>query len=102
MARSGYTRMKGLIGRSEPSFCPGDGLWIVPCNSIHTIGMRFPIDAVYLGSGQEVVKLYHKLAPLRIAALAFRARSVLELPVGILEETQTEVGDVLEISPDKA
>ena len=94
--------MKGLIGRSAQSFCPGDGLWIVPCNSIHTIGMRFPIDVVYLDSGQEVVKLYHRLAPLRIAALAFKARSVLELPAGILEKTETEVGDILEFSPDKA
>ena len=94
LARSVFRRMKGLIGRSK--FAPGMGLWIVPSNGIHTIGMSFPIDAAYLDSGNRILRLYHCLAPFRIAAFVFRARSVLELPAGTLARTRTEVGDTLE------
>ncbi len=88
--------MKGLIGRSTRDFTPGDGLWISPSQGIHTFGMRFAIDVAYLGSEGRVLKLYHRLAPYRLAAVMLRARSVLELPAGTLARTGTEVGDVLE------
>jgi uncharacterized membrane protein (UPF0127 family) len=99
LARTAVNRMKGLIGRRAQSFSSGSGLWIVPCNGIHTLGMRFPIDVAYLDSKYRVLKLYHRLAPFRVAALLIRAQSVLELPPGTLELTQTEVGDELEFSP---
>jgi hypothetical protein len=91
--------MRGLIGRSAQAFSPGNGLWIVPSNGIHTLGMSFPIDVVYLDCGEQVLRLYHRLAPFRVAALMLKTRSVLELPAGILAETHTEVGDVLEFHP---
>ena len=90
-------RMKGLIGRTGREFSSGCGLWIVPCNGIHTFGMRIPIDVAYLDSKNRILKLCHRLAPFRVASLVFRARSVLELPAGTLAQTQTEVGDILEI-----
>jgi uncharacterized membrane protein (UPF0127 family) len=95
-ARSVLKRMKGLIGRSAGEFIPGKALWIVPSEGIHTFGMRFPIDAAYLDSKGKVLKLYHELAPYRIAAVMFKARSVLELPPGTLVRTGTQVGDILE------
>ncbi len=58
--------------------------------------MRFPIDAAYLDSKGKVLKMYHRLAPHRFAAVMLRARSVLELPPGTLERTGTQVGDILE------
>lgn len=91
--------MKGLIGRSAGAFSSGSGLWIVPSNGIHTFGMRFPIDVAYLDSRDRVLMLYHRIAPFRIAALMLRAESVLELPAGTLERTQTQVGDELEFRP---
>ncbi len=96
-AETGWSRMRGLLGRSASDFSPGKGLWITPSQGIHTIGMAFPIDVVYLDSAGRVLKVYHKLAPFRLAALMFRARSVLELPPETLVRTKTEVGDVLEI-----
>jgi uncharacterized membrane protein (UPF0127 family) len=48
VAYSLLARMKGLLGRQGLE--PGESLWIRPCNSIHTIGMKFPIDAVFLDS----------------------------------------------------
>jgi uncharacterized membrane protein (UPF0127 family) len=88
--------MKGLIGRSPEHFPQGSGLWISPCNGIHTMGMRFPIDAVYLDSQKRVLRMYHALVPFRIASLVFKAKSVLELPAGALEITRTQIGDELE------
>ena len=88
--------MKGLIGRSAEEFVAGKALWIVPSEGIHTFGMRFPIDAVYLDSKGKVLKLYHELAPYRFAAVMLKARSVLELPPGTLARTGTQVGDILE------
>ncbi len=99
LARSAYRRMKGLIGRSIDAFAEGKGLWIVPSNGIHTFGMSFPIDVAYLDSRKRVLKLYHQLRPFRVAAVMFKARSVLELPPGTLANTQTQVGDILEIQP---
>ncbi len=89
--------MKGLLGRRSSDFPQGRGLWISPSQGVHTIGMAFPIDVVYLDSAGRVLKLYHSLAPFRIAALILRTRSVLELPPDTLAQTRTEVGDVLEI-----
>jgi uncharacterized protein len=94
-----FKRMKGLIGRSEAEFVRGQALWLVPSDGIHTIGMRFPIDAVYLDSKGRVLKLYRELKPFRVAAIKLNARSVLELPPGTLAQTHTEVGDILEFRP---
>ncbi len=97
VADTGWLRMKGLLGRSAAEFPEGKSLWIRPSQGIHTIGMSFPIDAAYLNSEGRIVRLYHRLAPVRIAALSWRARSVLELPAGILVRTRTELGDLLDI-----
>lgn len=95
LAETGWSRMKGLIGRSEDSFAPGKGLWISPSEGIHTIGMRFPIDVAYINSGRRIVHLYHRLKPNRIACIKFEAKSVLELPAGTLAMSRTEPGDFL-------
>ncbi len=95
-ADSGWERMKGLLGRSKEQFPAGKGLWLVPANSIHTIGMSFPIDVAYLDKAGRVIHLYHSLPPFRVAAIKFKTHSILELPVGTLARTRTEVGDMLE------
>jgi uncharacterized protein len=99
LADTGWTRMKGLLGRTPKDFSEGKALWIIPSQGIHTIGMAFPIDVAYLSSDGQILRVYHQLAPFRIGALMLRARSVLELPAGILGRTQTDVGDLLEIHP---
>ena len=95
-ARSVLKRMKGLIGRSAEGFLGGKAFWIVPSEGIHTFGMRFPIDAVYLDTNGKALRIYHELAPYRFAAVMLKARSVLELPPGTLARTGTQVGDILE------
>ncbi len=96
-AASVWDRMRGLLGHTSEDFRPGKGLWITPCQWIHTFGMSFPIDALYLDSNYEVVYAYRNLKPSRLASLKLRARSVIELPAGTVSETQTTVGDRLEL-----
>ena len=98
LADTSWTRMKGLLGQTSDEFTSGKGLWIIPSQGVHTIGMKFPIDVIYLDSSYRVIHLCHALHPFRIAAVKLKARSVIELPAGTLTQTQTSVGDVLEIS----
>jgi uncharacterized protein len=98
LADTSWTRMRGLLGRRPDEFTSGKGLWIVPSQGIHTVGMSFAIDVLYLDSQRRVIHMCQRLEPFRIAALKFRARSVIELPAGTLAQTRTDVGDVLEIS----
>ena len=94
VADSGPKRNKGLLGRE--GLAPGEGLWIVPCESVHTFFMRFPIDLVYLDRNNKVKKVRSAVGPWRLSA-CLSAHSILELPAGTAEKTGTQVGDELTI-----
>jgi len=96
VADSGPKRNKGLLGRERLS--PGEGLWIRPCEAVHTFFMQFPIDLVYLDRKNRIRKLRSDVPPWRLSA-CFSAHSVLELPAGIIRNTETERGDTLEFLP---
>jgi uncharacterized protein len=96
VADRGAKRRKGLLGREMLS--AGEGLWIVPCESIHTFGMQFPIDLVYLDRDKRVKKIRSDVHPWRISA-CLSAHSVLELASGSIGRTGTRPGDMLEFSP---
>ena len=72
----------------------GDGLWISPCESVHTFFMKFAIDLVYLDRRKTVRKVRHAVPPWRISA-CLSAHSVLELPAGTAAQSLTAVGDQL-------
>lgn len=72
-----------------------DGLLLVPCASIHTFGMRMHLDVCFLDSRMRVVQVRHGLGPWRLASGGPGASCTLELPPGKLEETGTEIGDLL-------
>src|SRR5882757_8106199 len=93
VADYGATRRKGLLGRSD--LPAGEGLWIVPCESVHTFGMKFPIDLVYLDRKKKVKKVRSAVPPWRLSA-CLSAHSVLELASGTIKMTQTKPGDTLE------
>jgi uncharacterized membrane protein (UPF0127 family) len=73
----------------------GTGLWIVPCESIHTFFMKFAIDVIYLDKKRRVRKAIPAIAPWRLS-LCLTAHSVLELPPGTIAGSKTEPGDQLE------
>lgn len=95
MARSFYARLIGLLGRR--ALDPDGGLWLVPSNSVHTIGMRFPIDVILLSRNSTVVEVHESVRSFSIVWPNFRAQSVLELPAETIARTATEPGDVLRI-----
>ena len=97
VADSGPKRNKGLLGRD--SLAPGEGLWIVPCEAVHTFAMRFPIDLVYLDRNRRIKKIRHAVPPWRLSG-CLTAHSILELPPGTISETRTQRGDTLEFLPE--
>jgi uncharacterized protein len=96
LADTPRARRTGLLERDKLN--PGEGLWIYPTQAIHTFGMRFPIDVVFIDRKMRVKRIYHRLAPYRLTSLVWSAQSVLEFPAGSLTGTQTAVGDELQIS----
>ncbi|MGB2768478.1 MAG: DUF192 domain-containing protein [Candidatus Zixiibacteriota bacterium] len=87
-------RRRGLLGRS--GLDPEEGIYIVPCEGIHTFRMKFPIDVAFLGKDGHVLAVHHSLKPNRISRIVLRAQGVLELSAGRLRATDTEVGDIIE------
>jgi uncharacterized membrane protein (UPF0127 family) len=96
VADHGANRRKGLLGRDGLS--PGEGLWIKPCEAVHTFCMRFAIDLVYLDRKNRIRKVRSGVRPWRMSA-CLTAHSVIELPSGTVQATQTQAGDRLEFSP---
>jgi uncharacterized membrane protein (UPF0127 family) len=95
VADSAAKRNKGLLGRER--LAPGEGLWIRPCEAVHTFWMRFSIDLIYLDRKNRIRKLVSEVPPWRLSA-CLMAHSVLELPSGTIRETRTQPGDTLEFS----
>jgi uncharacterized membrane protein (UPF0127 family) len=98
IARSHWSRFRGLMATDSSRFSRGQGLWISPSRGIHTFAMRFPIDAVYLDRERIVIHIEEGLKPWRMAAVRVHAASVLELPTGTVRESQTVLGDQVDIS----
>jgi uncharacterized membrane protein (UPF0127 family) len=94
VAGSNVKRSKGLLGRK--GLDPGEGMWIIPCEAIHTFFMRFPLDLIYLDKKLRVRKVRSSVKAWRIS-VCLQAHSVLELPAGTVQSSRTKRGDLLEI-----
>src|SRR5579875_856066 len=86
-------RLKGLIGRMKLRF--DEGLWVVPSVGVHTIGVLFPVDLIYLNDRYCVIEMVDHFPRFRIAPIRPHAASVLELPTHTLYSSQTQTGDQL-------
>jgi hypothetical protein len=95
IAGDGASRRKGLLGRE--TLADGEGLWIVPCEAVHTFGMQFPIDLVYVDRHKRVKKVQNSVPARRLSA-CFSAHSVIELAAGSVRRTGTKAGDELEFT----
>jgi uncharacterized protein len=93
-----FSRLIGLLGRR--SLKEGEGLWIKPCNGVHTVGMRFPFDVVFLDDQNRVIKTRSGLGPFRVCRGGRHAQSVLELSMGTIERSHTEPGDQIHFVED--
>ena len=95
IADTWWTRLRGMMGRPEPS--DGEGLLLDPCRAVHMYWMNYPLDVAFLDPDGRVVAVYHELAPSRRSKRHGDANRALELRAGRLAETQTEVGDHIEL-----
>lgn len=93
IADTSKTRKTGLLKHERLE--NGEGLWIIPCEGVHTAGMKFPIDVLFLNKKRKVVKVRAAMPRWRMA-LCLWAHSVLELPSGTATATNTAAGDQLE------
>ena len=96
VAENFFERLRGLIG--SPALVEGEGFLIPSCSGIHTFGMNYLIDAIYLDRNGRAVEVISSLKPNSFGIVNFQARSVLELPEGTIERTKTEKGDLLFIA----
>ena len=88
-----WTRLKGLLGTQ--SLPDGTALIIRPCNSVHTFGMKYPLDVLFVSKGGRVRKVAENLLPGRLA-WDWGAAWVIELPAGTAAATATACGDQLD------
>lgn len=93
VAGTSEARRRGLLDAENLE--AGSGLWIVPCEAIHTFGMKVRLDVVFLDKHFQVRKISADLRPRRIS-VCLRAHSVLELPAGTVARSGTQPGDRLE------
>jgi uncharacterized membrane protein (UPF0127 family) len=94
LADTSEKRRTGLLKHERLD--PGQGLWIVPCESVHSFFMKFAIDLVYLDRNHKVRKVRHRMVPWRVSA-CLSAHSIIELPAGAVAASGTQAGDQLEM-----
>ena len=97
LADNSMKRFFGLLGRR--GLVAGGGLWIKPSSGVHTFGMAFTIDVVGLDRDLKVIKLWRSLRPFRVTSVSMKLQSVIELPSGVITQSQMQLGDILEITP---
>src|SRR6202041_2702447 len=90
-----FSRLRGLIGRLK--LRSDEGIWVVPSRGIHTLGLLFPLDLIYLDEHYRVIHLVEYFPSFRIAPLKTQAESVLELPTHTIYSSQTQPGHELVI-----
>jgi uncharacterized membrane protein (UPF0127 family) len=93
-----FSRLIGLLGKTSRWARPGQGLWIVPSHGVHTIGMLFALDLIFLDKNKVIVHIEEHVRPFRISEVSLKAYSVLELPPHTIFRSGTKVGDHLVIS----
>ena len=96
VAANRATMRRGLLGRE--SLSATEGLLLTPCKAVHTVGMRFPIDVIFIDRDGRVVRIVPSLAPWRIAMSA-RANAVIELAAGHAAVSDIRIGDMLYVAP---
>jgi uncharacterized protein len=86
-----FSRLRGFIGRLK--LRSDEGIWVVPSRGIHTLGLLFPLDLIYLDAHYRVIHLVEYFPSFRIAPLKTQAESVLELPTHTIYSSHTQTGD---------
>ena len=99
IAATRRSRNRGLLGRDHLD--EAAAMLLAPCTSVHTVGMRFPIDVVFVDRQGYAVKVVRNLRPWRIA-LSIGGSAVIEMAAGSLRWGQVVPGDRLYLAPAAA
>ena len=99
LATSPWVRARGLLGRTGLAL--GEALWLAPCRSIHTVGMQFAIDVVFLDRASCVVRVVADLVPYRLTWGGWRAHGALEFAAGQAARLGLTAGQRLQLRPEE-
>jgi len=92
VASSFRSRARGLLGRDGIT----GALMLSPGRSVHTLGMRFPIDVAYCDGDLRVLRA-RRMAPWRVGAPVRGCRTVIEAEAGTFDRWGLRPGDTLEV-----
>lgn len=98
-ADTSLSRLRGLLGRLRLK--SDEGIWMIPSQGVHTIGVLFAIDLIYLDADCKVIQMLESFGTFRIGPIRSRCSSVLELPPRTIYSSQTQVGDELLIGSEQ-
>jgi uncharacterized membrane protein (UPF0127 family) len=93
-------RLRGLVGTFQ--LRSDQGIWVTPSHGVHSIGVLFAVDLIYLDAAHRVIHLVESFGSFRIGPIRTNCSSVLELPIKTIYSSQTRVGDELLICPPDA
>lgn len=99
-AHTWLSRLKGLLGTR--SLAPHQGLWIKPCQGIHTVGMLYRIDVIFLDRHQSITKIDRNIPPFWFSMAPKGTESVVELAQGGAERYQLKLGEALNICKESS
>lgn len=95
MARTWRSRMVGLLGRR--TIADGEALILPGCRSIHTWGMQFPIDVIFIDSAWRIVKVRERLGPWHLVCPVRGAWGVIETAPGTIQQFALAAGEELRL-----
>lgn len=98
LADNVLARSAGLLGTTQPD--PDKALYLVPCKAVHTYGMKYSLDLVFLDTQGKVVKVVENLRPNQMTSLVPGANCALEFSPNTLAAGTIEVGDELTVKAD--
>ena len=95
--RGVYQRGRGMLGRTFDDF---DAMVFERCNSVHTLFMSISLDIIFIDREHSVCELHRAVPPWRFCVHSKQGKTVIELPVGVIEKTNIEVGDFLDLNAE--
>lgn len=90
------TRLVGLL--RTPGLTDNQGLLLKNCNQVHTFGMKFPIDVIFISKDGEILHLEHDMGPGKVSPHVKNAYWVLELKSGSCQKYHLEIHQRLIVS----
>lgn len=88
-----FSRFRGLMFKKDMDV--QQGLWIEPCNQVHTFNMRFAIDVIFIDKNNKILYIEDSMRPGKVSKVVRHARGVVELCAGRAAECGIKTGDIL-------